>query len=392
MTDQNRRDFLQKAVVLSGATLLAGYVGAEEKQEKPRVAADDAPLTRITFGSCAHQDQPQPIWDAVLAAKPELFVFLGDNVYADTPDDPDFIKAQYDKLAAIPGFRKLRKTTPVVATWDDHDFGEDDAGGDYPLKEQSRQIFLDFWDEPKDSPRRQRDGVYTSYTYGPPGRRVQVILLDLRYNRTPLTLSPILLEGDPDSPEVRQRLMPRYLKAVEKIVGSGRELPGAYTPMAGPRATMLGEKQWRWLEARLREPADLRLIGSSLQVLAEFTGDEGWPNFPHDRARLFQLIRDTKANGVVFLSGDMHYGELSGLDVNVPYPLYDLTSSGLNQVQEVSAPNGQRLSEAYCEANFGWIEIDWEQRSLTLGLRDIEGKPLLDKALKLAELTPVGAT
>ncbi|MFX9912103.1 hypothetical protein ABTP43_20035, partial [Acinetobacter baumannii] len=88
--------------------------------------------------------------------------------------------------------RALRAQVPVVATWDDHDYGEDDAGGEYPMKEQSRRIFLDFWGEPVDSLRRERDGVYTSYTFGPEGRRVQLILLDLRYNRAPIATSPFL--------------------------------------------------------------------------------------------------------------------------------------------------------------------------------------------------------
>jgi alkaline phosphatase D len=283
----------------------------------------------------------------------------------------------------------LRETTPLVATWDDHDFGEDDAGGEYPLKEPSRQLFLKFWDEPKDSPRWKRDGLYTSYNYGPPGRRVQVILLDLRYNRTPpLTLSPLLTGGEPDSPEMRLKLEPVYIEAQEKTVKAGREMPGPYTPMGGPQAALLGEAQWRWLGERLREPADVRLIGSSVQALADFTGWESWTLFPHDQQRLFQLIRDTNAHGVVFLSGDMHYGELSQLDVNVPYPLYDLTSSGLTEVHEFPVPNGQRVGKAFHQVNFGWVEIDWTQRKLTLGLRDAEGKPLSDKELKLEELAP----
>ncbi|MBL8261319.1 MAG: alkaline phosphatase family protein [Xanthomonadaceae bacterium] len=124
--------------------------------------ARDAELTRIAFGSCSKETLPQPIWSAVLATKPELFVFLGDNIYGDTRD-MDVLRGKYARLAAIDGFRALRAQVPVVATWDDHDFGEDDAGGDYPMKEQSRGIFLDFWGEPADSQRRGRDGVYTSY-------------------------------------------------------------------------------------------------------------------------------------------------------------------------------------------------------------------------------------
>src|SRR5436853_7460343 len=84
--------------------------------------AGDRPLSRIAFGSCVHQDKPQPIWDAVIATDPELFVFLGDNIYADTKD-MDVMRAKYQQLADQPGFKKLKAKCPVIATWDDHDYG-----------------------------------------------------------------------------------------------------------------------------------------------------------------------------------------------------------------------------------------------------------------------------
>ena len=54
-------------------------------------------------------------------------------------------------------------------------------------------------------------------------------------------------------------------------------------------------------------------------------------NFPHERERLYKLLRDTRAGGVVLLSGDRHLAELSVTDAGLGYPLFDLTSSGLNQ-------------------------------------------------------------
>ena len=150
---------------------------------------------------------------------------------------------------------------------------------------------------------------------------------------------------------------------------------------------MLGEPQWRWLEAQLRQPADVRVIGSSLQVLADFPGWEAWVNYPHDQQRLFGLIRETGARGVVMISGDTHYGELSRQSANVPYPIYDLTSSGLTEVWHAPVPNALRLDgQSFRQANFGLIEFDWMQRSLTLSLRDVGGEPLLRRTLRLEEL------
>lgn len=149
------------------------------------VLADDAPLSRISFGSCAKQDQPQPIWDAVVAGQPELFVFLGDNIYGDSPD-MDVLRAKYALLHEQPGFQKLKQACPVVATWDDHDYGQDDAGAEFTMRRESQQVFLDFLGVAKNDARRTQEGVYWSKVYGPSGKRVQIILLDARYFRSPL--------------------------------------------------------------------------------------------------------------------------------------------------------------------------------------------------------------
>jgi alkaline phosphatase D len=151
---------------------------------------------------------------------------------------------------------------------------------------------------------------------------------------------------------------------------------------------MLGERQWQWLERQLAVPADLRLFGSSLQVLADFTGWESWAGFARDRERLIDLIRRRNANGVVFLSGDIHYAEMSKLNVNVPYPLWDLTSSGLTEEWAIPTPNANRVSEVLPEANFGFIDIDWRGSStrLTLGIVDAKGRTRMSWVIELASL------
>jgi alkaline phosphatase D len=139
--------------------------------------AEDRPLTRIALGSCARQNQPQPIWDPIVAAKPDLFLFLGDNIYGDSRD-MNVLRDKYFQLAAIIGFQKLHETCPILAIWDDHDYGADDAGAEYPMKVESQKLFLDFFKEPLDSPRRQQKGIHDAKVFGPVGQRVQIILLD----------------------------------------------------------------------------------------------------------------------------------------------------------------------------------------------------------------------
>lgn len=361
---------------LSRRGLMTGTVGLGLAAGVAPAVADgtsDRTLTRIAFGSCAKSDKPQPIWDAVLAAQPDLFIFLGDNVYLDTRD-PEVMRRKYAELAAQPGFQKLKASVPILAIWDDHDYGENDAGADYPMKEESRRQFLDFFGVPDDSPRRTRDGIYTSHVFGPAGRRVQILLPDLRWNRTPLV--PLEL-GDQD-----------YDTWVDRRAADGRSTPGPYMRNPDLMATQLGETQWRWLEDQLSAPAEIRVLGSSLQVLADFAGWEGWVNFAHDHQRLIAAIRDRKANGLICLSGDTHYGEVSRLDVNTPYPLWDITSSGLTEVWPVTPPNALRVGPVYRERNFGLLTIGWEGDSpiVLAQVRDVEGRVQLEQPIRIGDL------
>ncbi len=348
---------VSRRTVLAGAAAMASLAAVTPLAAGAR-AAGEAPLTRIAFGSCARQDKDQPIWDAVNRFAPELFIFLGDNIYADT-EDMAVMRAKYAQLAAKPGFQALRAESRVVATWDDHDYGVNDGGAEYPRKHESKEIFLDFWNEPADSPRRRRDGLYTSYVFGPQGRRVQVILLDLRWWRTPLLGYNVL-------PKDR----------------------GPYIPNPDPAAVFMGEAQWAWFENELRQPAEIRIIGSSTQFLADNPGWEAWAQFPYEFRRMFAVLDRTRANGVFFISGDTHYTELSRLEGQTPYPLYDLTSSGLTEVWGYVAPNRNRLGQGFAQANFGTIEIDWSgaDPQLRLATNDVVGKPLIRQQLRLSQL------
>ncbi len=320
------------------------------------------PLARIAFGSCATQEQPQPIWDAVLASGPQLLLLLGDNIYADTKN-MDVMRAKYANLAAMPGFQAIRKACPILATWDDHDLGANDAGSDYPMKKESQQIFLDFFGDPADSPRRHRPGVYDAHVFGPAEKRVQVVMLDTRYFRS----SPLKRKA---TTSIRQ---------------------GPYEGNTDSTTTILGEDQWRWLAEQLRVPAEIRILVSSIQVVAEDHGWEKWMNFPHERERLFKLIRDSGAEGVILLSGDRHLAELSMMDAGVGYPMFDLTSSGLNQAARSWRPfevNSRRVATMNWGDNFGVIAIDWDRPDprISLQIRDVDGDITIQQKINLSTI------
>ena len=342
--------------------ILAGCSNSGAGLEPTSGAETAEPLRRIAFGSCAAEDQPQPFWDAVLADDPGLFLFIGDNVYGDT-EDMDTLRAKYAELGAQPGFQQVRATMPVLATWDDHDYGVNDGGAGYPMKEGSKEVFMDFFDVPEDAPMRNREGIYHAHTFGPDGRRVQVILLDTRFFRDALQRRPDYERGDPLGP---------------------------YMPTDDTTRTLLGEAQWAWLSEQLQEPADVRLLVSSIQAIPEEHGWEKWENLPHERERLFRLIRETGAEGVVLLSGDRHLAEISRLDADViGYQLYEVTSSGLNRGGGGSAdePNRHRLGENFRADNYGLLTLDWDAGTLTMEVYDDSGTLGLEETVALSALT-----
>lgn len=323
--------------------------------------------TTILFGSCAHQSKAMPILDAINQRQRDIFVFLGDNIYGDTRD-MQVLKNKYQKLGQKPRFKTLREK-PVIAIWDDHDYGENDAGAEYPQKEASRQIMLDFWGENLDSLRRSRtDGIYTSTVIGEGAHAVRIILPDLRWNRAPLK--------HVSRKDYKRTRQPQHR--------------GPYSPSSEPAASMLGETQWQWLQQELRAEEPIKIIASSLQLLADFTGWEAWTNYPYDRQRLLNFIRQEKINGVMIISGDTHWGELSRFDQGMDYPLWEVTSSGLTEEWKNISPNKHRIGAATSDINFGEVTVDWQQPDplIRFGLRDVNGDVINTMQLRLSKISP----
>lgn len=350
---------------------LAGILLASLRLAAATGEGSPAPLQRIAFGSCANQNLDQPVWDAVVAARPDLFLFVGDNIYADT-EDMEVMKAKYAKLAAKPGYQKLKRTCPILATWDDHDYGVNDGGAWYPKRAESAEIMLDFFEVPAGSPQRVHAGIYGAHTYGPPGKRVQIILLDTRSFKS----RPV-----------------KDTRPKEELKKSN--LVGWYVPNPDTTTTLLGAEQWSWLETQLRQPADVRILASSIQVIADEKGMESWGNFPHERKRLYDLIGRTGAEGVVFLSGDVHFSEVSRT-ADGPYPLSDFTSSGLTNSNPgwAAAVNRHRVSpSAYAKPTFGLVEIDWGAPSpvISLQARGLKGETAFEVKLSRADLRAASA-
>lgn len=319
-------------------------------------ADSQAPLERIAFGSCYKPEKKGGVWAGVRKFDPQLWIWLGDNFYHDwangkyvrTNDDPDSFAKGYRALGRSEGVQALQSLAAdrVMATWDDHDFGKNDAGKEYDRKEESRKAFAKFFGVP-DRP----DGIYSSRDFGPEGKRVRVILLDTRYNRDSLPRKgEALSDGD-----------------------------------------ILGESQWSWLGEELaRTGANLIILGSSIQFVSEQHRFEKWANFPKAKDRMLELLKTVRAQGVVFISGYRHHADISCLPEGlVGYPLYDITSSGITEGGGIGKEeNRYRVADLWNANNFGAIQIDWSQANPTVSLeiRDEKGNEVRQVSFPFTQL------
>ena len=294
----------------------------------------------IAFGSCNRQNLPQPMWDIIGKDKPDLWLWLGDNIYGDT-DDMTILKGKYDTQLNNDGYKKFLANTKVIGTWDDHDYGRNDAGIGYPRKKESQQLALDFLNVPKESPSRKIEGLYSSNIYQVGSKTVKVILLDARYHRDTL------------------------MKDADKNY------------ILNTKGDILGKAQWKWLKKELKSKADAYIIGSGIQILSAEHPYEKWANFPAARKRLLDLLVKTKVKGAILLSGDRHIGEFSKMEVKgLDFPLYDVTSSGLTHsaTNNNGEANQYRVGPLVNQKHYGLMELrnNGNQLSIKIQLKGIE--------------------
>lgn len=344
------------------------------QKPKPKAKADVTlrkEVRMVAFGSCAHADEAMPVLDVAIDLKPDVFVWLGDNIYGDTYD-MEVLAARYAQLDSNPYYQRLRNSTRNLAVWDDHDYGWNDVGRHYPQKAESKSLFVDFWGDPDDAPRRERPGIYMSYLFDGGRQDVHVILLDTRTFRDNLRPAGDML-----------------IQATTNIT-----YKADYTPHAQPSdSTLLGRAQWSWFEKQLDVDADYRIIATSTQFGIEWNGYECWANFPHERERMCRIISEDKSKRktmgkqsvpTVFISGDVHYAEISGF----PMPqspndtLYDVTSSGITSRWDFATPNAFRTDGPIMENNIGVLKLGRPGKAAVVAeIWDASGERRIEKDL-----------
>jgi alkaline phosphatase D len=281
----------------------------------PRGFDYEAALTDIAFGSGANQNQPEPLWAAIASSHPNLFVFLGDTVKLEDRS----IAEQYSKLNVIPEYRSLRETVPFLAVWNTQDYKVDSGQRD----------FLQQWSYLRDAVAQGQTGIYHAKIIGPKKKQVQFIVLDTRSFR-----GPRLADDKPNAP-------------------------------------VLGEAQWQWLKDQIRKPADVRFIVSSIPLIPARKDGESWNNYPVERQKLFDMIKELKPRNLAVLSGGARQGSIAHTGLKGWGQLYDITTGPLNDAGDVVPEPDERMEgPTTTKENFGMAQIDWSNRLLVLKLLD----------------------
>jgi alkaline phosphatase D len=265
-------------------------------------------------------------------------------------------------------YLNLREAVPFMATWDDHDYGQSDGGSDNPDKAEARRVFSKYWSYTKNLIPADQPAIYHSRIVGEKNRRVQFIILDTRSERSNLLPNIVGLNVTASSDTT-----PSPVAQPIKM----------FLPNQDPKARILSDAQWRWLDGELKKPAELRILVSSIQILANEAGFEKWGNFPLEREKFLNMVQKNKLKNLVILSGDRHHASISKMPMK-SFDLYDVTGSSLNKISKATEPEVDPLYTApsYLGINFGHAEIDWAKKQVEFQIIGEDNKVQLSQIVK----------
>jgi len=325
----------------------------------------DPPEFTAAAGSCYFANEPKSdrpgrpygrspaIFERIAEKKPDLMLWLGDNVYYREPDFGSAAAMQERNALAReePALQRLLAAASHYAIWDDHDYGPNNSIWTYALSRNALEIFKLYWANPTYG-HRDTPGVFGMFQWAD----IDFFLLDDRWYRTP--------ENAAD-PSARK---------------------------------MFGPEQLRWLkDALLFSRAPFKVIANGSQMLNAHTAVDTFRNFPAEYRELTDWIVSNRISGVLFLSGDKHHTELLRETPAGIYTLYDFTSSPLTaglSLDKGEEENPQRVPGTLVadDQNFGLLRFSGpcNDRALTMETYDSKGTLRWKHSVRARELVAPG--
>jgi alkaline phosphatase D len=325
----------------------------------------DPPEVHFLAGSCNYVNEPgydrpgkpyggdSSIFLAMAKEKSDFMLWLGDNWYIREVDYYSewglWYRASHDRAAPV--MQPLLKAMPQYAIWDDHDFGPNDMGKEFVLKDKSREVFSRYWANP--SYGEDGKGTYSKITYSD----VDIFLLDDRTWR------------------------------------STDDLEDSVNGQPNPIKKMYGDQQMDWLKNALAgSHATFKIIATGSQVLNPVSPFDCFRKFPIEYHALLKFLKEERISGVLFLTGDRHHSEVIRTEGWTDYPLYDITSSPLTSGTHVFGPaeknNPGRVYGLDQKQNYAMISITGKPsaRMLNVTFKGIQGEVLGQWSVPAAEL------
>jgi alkaline phosphatase D len=274
----------------------------------------------------------------------DFHIWLGDNWYTREVDYSSAwglnYRASHDR--AQKELQSFMASMPQYAIWDDHDYGPNDAGKSYLLKDESRAVFNNYFLNPTSG--ESGKGTYTQFSFSD---------------------ADFFLTDD------------RFFRSEEDIADSVGGQPNK-------EKTYFGPQQMDWLKnALLFSRAPFKFIVTGSQILNPLNKYECMQHYSFEYNDLMKFLKDHKINGVLFLTGDRHHSEVIKLNRENAYPLYDITvspyTSGVSKASGNEANNPAREPNTLVETqNFGKISVhgNKNERELELQLIGTKGEAL----------------
>lgn len=321
--------------------------------------------TRVAVACCVEPDRRQRAWEPIRRFNPDLVLMMGDMIDVNA-DDLEDLTDGYEVLSRSRGLRLIRQSAYTMAVWNEYDYALNGrVDNTHKHKAEVRQHFIEYWNEPYNTERYYRqDGLYGSMFLGQGERRIQILMLDTRWHRQPLK---------------RASWWQRQIDYWWHQRGSWQAESGA---------KLLGNKQWEWLEAQLQQPAAVRIIASSIPILAGEQGFDTWSLFGNERQKLRAVLQRTNANGVILVGAGTHWGDLSYDSTATDYGVWQLTPGSINQNARFIPANPFRAGRPSVESRYGTVEVFWraDDPLVTIATRDVDGRVINQEELSLSEL------
>ena len=347
-------------VFLDGEKVLLPYE-TSFSSKKLWLYREDAPDFTVAFGSCNYineeaLDRPgkgygsgYQIFESIHSKKPNIMLWGGDNTYLRDADwdSKTGIYHRYTHSRSIKEIQPLIASAQNFAIWDDHDFGPNDGDRSFYYKYETQNAFKNFWaNKTYGTDSNQKEGIYSTFNWGD----AQFFLLDNRFFKSPN----------------------------DRITGE---------------RTILGNTQMEWLiDALSSSKAPFKIIVIGGQVLNTSARFENYETYPQEKQKLLSEIEANKIRGVLFLSGDRHFSELSKLNRQNTYPLYDWTvsplTSGIGDSYKSDTNKNRVEGSLFAQNNFGILSFSGSKanRQLKLTLFDVQGNEVWNKVITKKEL------